>query len=100
MALVSCKECNKKISDKAKKCPNCGYEKKVISWKLIVLILFIIFYGIGYIFDKDDTVQKTDDETRLERQTQDVKNCVRTFGQGVYRDKSLSWKLHNCNASD
>ena len=25
MALISCPECGKKISDKAKKCPNCGY---------------------------------------------------------------------------
>ena len=24
MALVKCKECNKEISDKAEKCPNCG----------------------------------------------------------------------------
>ncbi len=25
MALINCPECGKKISDKAKKCPNCGY---------------------------------------------------------------------------
>ena len=100
MALVACKECNKKISDKAKKCPNCGYEKKSVNWAFILFVIFLILAGIGTLFNNDDTVQKTDDETRLERQTQDVKNCVRTFGQGVYRDKSLSWKLHNCNASD
>ena len=26
MSLISCPECNKEISDKAKCCPNCGYE--------------------------------------------------------------------------
>ena len=26
MSLINCPECNKEISDKAKCCPNCGYE--------------------------------------------------------------------------
>lgn len=26
MSLIKCPECNKEISDKAKNCPNCGYE--------------------------------------------------------------------------
>ena len=43
-------------------------------------------------------IQKSSAEIKLERQTQDVKNCVRTLGQGVYKDKSLSWKLNSCNA--
>ena len=43
--------------------------------------------------------EKSTAEIRLEKQTQDVKNCVRTLGQGVYRDKSLSWKLNGCNAT-
>ena len=25
MAMIKCKECGKKISDKAKSCPHCGY---------------------------------------------------------------------------
>ena len=29
--------------------------------------------------------------------TQDQKNCVNTLGQGVYKDKSLEWKLDSCN---
>ena len=28
-------------------------------------------------------------EIKLEKQTQDVKNCVRTLGQGVYKNKSV-----------
>ena len=45
-------------------------------------------------------IQKSSAEIKLERQTQDVKNCVRTLGQGVYKDKSLSWKLDSCNATN
>ena len=28
MALITCPECEKEISDKAKKCPNCGHPIK------------------------------------------------------------------------
>ena len=28
MALIKCPECSKEISDTAKNCPNCGYEKE------------------------------------------------------------------------
>jgi len=45
-------------------------------------------------------IQKSSAEIKLEKQTQDVKNCVRTLGQGVYKDKSLSWKLNSCNATN
>jgi hypothetical protein len=44
--------------------------------------------------------EKSTAEIRLEKQTQDVKNCVRTLGNGVYKDKSLSWKLDSCNATN
>lgn len=30
MALIKCKECGKEISDKAKVCPNCGFENNLI----------------------------------------------------------------------
>lgn len=31
MALIKCKECGKEISNKADKCPNCGYKNKINS---------------------------------------------------------------------
>lgn len=31
MALIKCSECGKQISDKAKKCPNCGCENILVS---------------------------------------------------------------------
>ena len=54
----------------------------------------------GLLTSCSDNKEKNSAEIRLEKQTQSVKNCVRTFGQGVYKDKSLSWKLDGCNASN
>ena len=34
MAIINCKECGKEISDKAKFCPNCGYEIESFSKSL------------------------------------------------------------------
>ena len=50
--------------------------------------------------ETEKSKQKSPEEIRLEKQTQDVKNCVQTLGQGVYKNKSLSWKLDSCNASN
>ena len=71
------------------------------------LFLFILLsFMIGFLTscsDNDKTEkpkEKSTAEIRLEKQTQDVKNCVRTLGNGVYKDKSLSWKLDSCNATN
>ena len=109
MALVACKECNKKISDKAEKCPNCGYEKQdekkwtttnyIMAIGVAISVIYLIFQIMTPMSPSPKKViQKSSAEIKLEKQTQDVKNCVRTLGQGVYKDKSLSWKLNSCNA--
>lgn len=83
MALIKCPECGKDISDKAKSCPNCGYEintvrygeeigtgiktsikglnttaspkKREICIKLIIipLILFLVFFSFGILIKSD-----------------------------------------------
>ena len=62
---------------------------KIIKWIFLAIIGFAI---IGVIFTSDDG-----SKARLDNATQSQKNCVNTFGQGVYKDKSLEWKLDNCN---
>ena len=62
---------------------------KIIKWIFLAIIGFAI---IGFLFTEDDGAK-----TRLENATQSQKNCVNTLGQGVYKDKPLSWKLDNCN---
>ena len=62
---------------------------KIIKWIFLAIIGLAI---IGFLFTNDD-----ESNARLENATQSQKNCVNTLGQGVYKDKSLSWKLDNCN---
>ena len=64
MALINCPECKKEISDKAKSCPNCGYEltpkrvseKEILkkkggsgcgTWVIIAGVIIFILYLIG-----------------------------------------------------
>lgn len=60
MALIKCKECGQKISNKAKKCPHCGVpliEKEKINLR-IILIATIIIITIGvmsFLYFKSDT---------------------------------------------
>ena len=62
---------------------------KIIKWIFLAIIGLAV---IGFLFTNDD-----ESKARLENVTQSQKNCVNTLGQGVYKDKSLSWKLDNCN---
>lgn len=53
MAIISCPNCGKPISDKAFKCPKCGINlqsvtsKKKKGWLVIVLVLLIAGIGFG-----------------------------------------------------
>lgn len=59
MALVSCPECSKEVSDSAVKCPLCGYQirkptrsffGKIVKWVFILFNLFMIcciFAGVS-----------------------------------------------------
>ena len=53
MALINCKECGKKISADATKCPNCGAKLKtnplaiIFIIILIIIILYFVWNGIS-----------------------------------------------------
>ena len=72
--------------------------------KLFLYFLLSLMIGcLTSCSDNDETEkpkEKSPAEIKLEKQTQDVKNCVQTLGQGVYKNKSLSWKLDSCNANN
>lgn len=70
--------------------------KSLFKWIAIVFIGFIVLGIIATIQEKSDNKEAME---RLNKQTQSIKNCVETLGNGVYKDQSLSWKLDNCNAS-
>ena len=51
MALITCKECGKEISDTAKICPNCGYSQKksvITQYNKMPIIVFFIVSGIVF----------------------------------------------------
>jgi len=70
--------------------------KSLFKWIVIVFIGLIVLGIIATIQEKSDDKEALE---RLNKQTQSIKNCVETLGNGVYKDQSLSWKLDNCNAS-
>ena len=65
------------------------YEKNFLNFGLILIAVF------GY----EDTAEKNAVIERFNKQNASVQACVKTLGEGVYSNKSLSWKLDNCNAS-
>lgn len=62
MTLVACEECGKRISDRAKSCPHCGYthkknRKKIAKWTLLVfLFVFLISLTCFVIFWRDGEI--------------------------------------------
>ena len=69
---------------------------RMLGWLVIIII------AVAYFFPSDEkkenaTVEINQDEMRLESATTEQKACVKTLGQGVYKDKSLSWKLDSCH---
>jgi hypothetical protein len=70
--------------------------KSLFKWIAIIFIGLIVLGIIATIQEKSDDKEALE---RLNKQTQSIKNCVETLGNGVYKDQSLSWKLDNCNAS-
>jgi len=73
---------------------------KNLTRLLFLTLLFALLTSCSDNKESEKPKEKSSSEIRLEKQTQDVKNCVRTLGQGVYKDKSLSWKLDSCNATN
>ena len=68
MAMITCRECGKQISDTADICPHCGAKVNQITVKssasskhliiyatLIILGAFVFFVGLGIFFDDINT---------------------------------------------
>ena len=100
MALIKCPECNKEISDKAKKCPNCGFpikRKKVRTLKkkkksksiFIVFTLAILFFIVGGIGGKIFFDVNIDSQKSVEN---DEKIDVESIAEETYISNK-EWKI-------
>jgi len=57
MALVSCRECGKKISDSTNTCPQCGAKQRVLSksqvaylaWGIVFIVFASFFNYVGIV---------------------------------------------------
>ena len=80
MAMITCPECKKKISETADSCPNCGYQKIAEIKKkeqqalkgcgigcLSVIVIFVVIYMIGS-FSSNDSGNKSPDKNLLPRE--------------------------------
>lgn len=77
-------------------------KNKEVKWTASNYIIIAIFIAIPlfFFFNMDITYKDESLREKLARQTQDVKNCVNTIGDGVYKNKPLEWKLETCNAKE
>lgn len=60
MALVTCKECGKEVSNKAKTCPSCGAKAPKKTSLLTWLVLILILLGVYSSFDTTAPSDKAD----------------------------------------
>lgn len=50
MALLKCKECGQDISNKATKCPNCGFSRERTSLLIKIVTIFIVMIAVSLIY--------------------------------------------------
>ena len=61
-------------------------------------LLGIVVLGLLLVScSESETPEEKTEIERFNEADQDQKNCVETLGNGVYSNKSLSWKLDSCN---
>ena len=96
MALITCPECNREVSDQAKLCPHCGYklprtkkelspiQKKKLALVIVGVVLVFVAIGAGYFFLSPRTVEwccyhRISDATCTEPET--CSRCGKIWGE-------------------
>ena len=77
-------------------------KRKGLSIIILIAIACFLTWIVYDTFGVTDKASKTTEPPAkvyyLDKQTEGVKACVKTLGQGVYKYEPLQWKLKNCNA--
>lgn len=93
MALVSCSECKKEISDTVKACPHCGKKKSRTFWKVIVLVTVIFFIGKcsseSNKINADKPPEKTPEQIESELKFNRDAAFLRSFKKTLHNPSSL-----------
>ena len=79
MAMISCKECGAKISDKAVACPKCGVEMakgRARSTLLTIVIVGVILVGLFFAMDAMFSNAK-EESAELERSMDNLNRAIR-----------------------
>lgn len=82
MALIKCPECNKEISDTAKRCPNCGYKFPTNAKKNIMIIfvsiLIIIILGFIIVEIMDDPLYLYTNKEQRQEIRKEIQNLQKS----------------------
>jgi hypothetical protein len=71
MAMITCKECKKEMSDKVKKCPNCGYDARnlFMRHKIISFIgAFVLLVAVLAVAGGQEKAEKVTASGKTEKQ--------------------------------
>jgi hypothetical protein len=117
MALITCKECEKQISDSAEACPNCGYKEKANENALehvphkgmgcgslimavlgVIIFFFILIAGLGSlghnqpVTDSANHYQSPDEQrkTLLEQRDKFAESCKNGHASDCQQEMALT----------
>lgn len=95
MAMVRCRECDEKISDKAKACPNCGspVHKKSKGNTALVIFLAVVagYYFVGEPSESTDQAEGENQSTD-EQSGSDWSN----YSDAERSNQASSWAQYHC----
>ena len=90
MALITCSECKKEMSDSARVCPSCGYKKSSLSFaKVIGLITLVFIIGKCSSDNKQSSTEKA-----IEKTPQQIESDAK-FYRDVGMLRAFKKTLHN-----
>jgi hypothetical protein len=97
MAIISCKECGKDISDEAKTCPNCGItpKKKGIGCGTLIVAVILIMVIAG-VFGKNDPLPSGNVRTMAEVTAEKSVANLTAKGKNI-KSKHPAWPDDICN---
>ena len=104
MALITCPECGKEISDTAKSCPECGYtnfqtpkrknniKASVIKWMFIIIIVICLLLFIKNVISSN---QKQNDINSANKYIDNLISTVSELSDIKLYNNSNSYTIEN-----